>query len=97
MLAAAIERARSTDAVRVARALEGAHYDGATLGGLHEATMRAADHQLQQPLLVSVMDRAGAPGVKHDVEGSGFGFRTLRRLDAAAVAQPTQCRMTRPE
>ena len=65
--------------------------------GLHEATMRADDHQLQQPLVVSVMDRAGAPGVKHDVEGSGFGFRTLRRLDANAVTQPFQCRMQRPE
>jgi branched-chain amino acid transport system substrate-binding protein len=97
MLAAAIERAGSTDAVVVARALEGAHYDGATLGGLTEATVRASDHQLQQPLVVSVMDRAGAPGVRHDVEGSGFGFRTVRRLDADAVAQPTSCRMTRPD
>ncbi len=97
MLAAAIERAGSTEAAAVARALEGARFDPATLGGLHEATMRAADHQLQQPLVVSVMDRAGAPGVKHDVEGSGFGFRTLRRIDAAAVAQPHQCRLVRPE
>ena len=38
----------------LARALEGARYDGATLGGLQSATMRVADHQLQQPLLVSV-------------------------------------------
>jgi branched-chain amino acid transport system substrate-binding protein len=51
---------------------------------------------LQQPLVVSVMDRVGSPGVMHDVEGSGYGFRTLRRLDAAAVAQPAQCRMMRP-
>src|SRR6185436_13721789 len=96
MLAAAIERAGSTEASAVARALEGASFDGSKLGGLHEATMRAADHQLQQPLVVSVMDRVGAPGVRHDVEGSGFGFRTLRQLDAAAVTQPHQCRMTRP-
>jgi len=97
MLAAAIERSASTEATAVARALEGARYDGATLGGLIEATMRGADHQLQQPLVVSLMDRAGAPGVAHDVEGSGFGFRALRRLDAAAVAQDHQCRMTRPD
>jgi branched-chain amino acid transport system substrate-binding protein len=97
MLAAAIVRAGSTDAEAVARALEGAHYDGATLGGLSTATMRAADHQLQQPLVVSVMERAGTAGVEHDVEGSGFGFKTVRRLDADAVTQPTTCHMQRPE
>ena len=97
MLVAAMEAARSTEAADVARALEGATYDGRTLGGLHTATMRAEDHQLQQPLVVSVMDKVGAPGVPHDVEGSGFGFRTVRRLEAAAAMQPTQCRMQRPE
>ena len=59
--------------------------------------MRAADHQLQQPLVVSVMERAGSPGVKHDVEGSGFGFRTLRRFDAAAAQQPMACQINRPD
>jgi branched-chain amino acid transport system substrate-binding protein len=97
MLAAAIERADSTEAAAVARALEGAHFDDRVLGGLHSATMRAADHQLQQPLMVSVMDRAGSPGVAHDVEGSGYGFRVLRRLDAASVSLPSACRMTRPD
>jgi branched-chain amino acid transport system substrate-binding protein len=97
MLAAAIQRAGSTDAVAVARALEGARFDNRTLGGLHEATMRADDHQLQQPLIVSVMDRAGTPGVAHEVEGSGYGFRTLRRLEAAQVTQPHSCRMVRPQ
>ncbi len=96
MLAAAIERAGSTDAVAVARALEGATSQGTSMAAWHPATMRAADHQLQQPLVVSQMERAGSPGVVHDVEGSGFGFRTLRRLDPAAVAQPHGCRMTRP-
>ena len=96
MLVAAIERARSTEATAVARALEGLAYDGATLGGLHRATMRAEDHQLQQPLVVGVMDRAGSKGVRHDVEGSGYGFRPLRRFDAAQVEQPSQCRMPRP-
>jgi branched-chain amino acid transport system substrate-binding protein len=97
MLAAAIERARSTEPADVARALEGASFDSRTVGGFHEATLRAADHQLQQPLVVSLMDRVGTPGIQHDIEGSGFGFRTLRRLDAAAVEQPHTCRMTRPE
>jgi branched-chain amino acid transport system substrate-binding protein len=96
MLAAAIERAGSTDAVAVARALEGARFDARTLGGLHEAVMRADDHQLQQPLYVSVMDRFGTQGVRTEVEGSGFGFRTLRRLSTEQVTQSHTCRMTRP-
>jgi len=97
MLARAIERAESTEATAVSRALEGAVLDPQWLGGLHAASMRAADHQLQQPLVVSVMERAGSPGVKHDLEGSGYGFRTLRRLDAAAASQPHSCVMPRPE
>ncbi len=97
MLAAVVERAGNAEAGAVSRALSGARFDAKHLGGFHNATMRASDHQLQQPVVVSVMDRVGAPGVKHDVEGSGFGFRTLRRLDASAVTQPFQCRMQRPE
>lgn len=96
MLAAAIEKAKSADPLRVAQALEGLRFDPARLGGFHEATMRAADHQLQQPLVVSVMDRVGTPGVAHDVEGSGFGFRTVRRFDAGQVEQPHSCAMKRP-
>jgi branched-chain amino acid transport system substrate-binding protein len=96
MLAAAIEKAGATEAAAVARALEGARFDNRTLGGLHEAWMRADDHQLQQPLVVSVMDKVGTPGVRLEVEGSGFGFRTVRRLSADQAAQPHGCRMQRP-
>jgi branched-chain amino acid transport system substrate-binding protein len=97
MLAAAIERAGSVEAADVARALEGATSEGTSMGAWHRATMRAADHQLQQPLVVSVMGRAGTPGVPHAVEGSGFGFRTLRRFEAGSSAQAHTCRMTRPD
>ena len=97
MLAEAIERAGSTEALAVARALEGARLQSPALASWHAAVMRAEDHQLQQPLVVSVMARAGAPGVAHDVEGSGFGFRTLRRFDAGRVMQPHSCRMVRPD
>ena len=54
------------------------------------------DDRSVQPLVVSQMNRAGSPGLAHDVEGSGFGFRTVRRLEPAAVTQPHCCRMTRP-
>jgi branched-chain amino acid transport system substrate-binding protein len=97
MLAQALQRAGGTEAAEVARALEGMDSAATPFGAWHPAQMRAADHQLQQPLVVSVMDRAGAPGVAHDVEGSGFGFRTLRRFEAAAVAQPHTCRMPKAD
>jgi branched-chain amino acid transport system substrate-binding protein len=96
MLAAALEQARSTDAVAVASALEGMKLKRGTLGGFHEGTMRAADHQFIQPLYVSVMERVGAPGVSHDNEGSGFGFRTLRHIEARQTEQPHSCKMERP-
>ncbi len=94
MLAAAITRADSAEAGAVAAALAGARYDPARVGVDHDAWMRAADHQLQQPLVVSVMARAGTPGVAHDVEGSGYGFRTLRRYAAGDVERAAVgCRM----
>jgi branched-chain amino acid transport system substrate-binding protein len=93
MLAAAIERAGSTEALAVSRSLAGARFDAKPLGGSYSATMRASDHQLQQPVIVSVMDRVGTPGVKHDVEGSGFGFRTVRRFEASEVEMSTTCKM----
>jgi hypothetical protein len=78
-LAQSIERAGSTDVVAVARQMEKASVQLAGQGG----TMRAADHQFQQPLAVGVMDKQGAPGVKFDVEGSGYGFRVVRQITAA--------------
>lgn len=59
-------------------------------------TMRAADHQAQQSLMVSVMDRKGAQGVTFDVEGSGYGFRVVRQIEAKAAEMPHQCQMARP-
>lgn len=91
-LAQAIERAGSTDATAVARQLAQARV---SVGG-HEGRMRASDHQFQQPLAVGVMDRAGSPGVRFDSEGSGYGFRIIRRIDAAAVEMPASCAMARP-
>jgi len=66
-----------------------------SLGGQGGA-MRAADHQFQQPLVVGVMDRQGAPGVKFDVEGSGYGFRVVKTLAPEAAELPTSCKMQRP-
>lgn len=91
MLARAITQAGSTDAVKVARALEHMRY----VNDFHEATVRADDHQVLQPLYVSVMERQGGT-VRFDNEGSGYGFRTVRKLKAAQTTLPTTCRMERP-
>ncbi len=104
-LAQAIEKASPTgpkptaatsldaiDLIAVATQLEMANV---TLQG-QNGTMRAADHQFQQPLVVGVMDRQGAPGVKFDVEGSGYGFRVIKTLPAASAEHATTCKMLRP-
>lgn len=91
-LAQAIEKAGTTQPTAVAYALE---KSVVTLKG-QTGTMRAADHQFQQPLVVGVMDRQGAPGVKFDVEGSGYGFRVIKTIAAARAEQPTACKMQRP-
>jgi branched-chain amino acid transport system substrate-binding protein len=64
----------------------------ATFSG-QTGVMRAADHQFQQPLVVGLMDKLGAPGVKFDVEGSGYGFRVIKQISAKAAEQPTTCKM----
>ncbi|MBT2324530.1 branched-chain amino acid ABC transporter substrate-binding protein [Variovorax paradoxus] len=91
-LAQAIERAGSVDTVAVARALEKAEV---TLAG-QSGRMRAADHQFQQALVVGVMDKQGTPGVKFDVEGSGYGFRVVKTIPAERAEMPTSCKMQRP-
>jgi len=90
-LAQSIERAGSTDALAVARQMERASVQ---LNG-QSGSMRAADHQFQQSLVVGVMQKQGAPGVKFDVEGSGYGFRVVRRITAEQAEQPNSCRMQR--
>jgi branched-chain amino acid transport system substrate-binding protein len=90
-LAQAIEKAGTTQAVPVAQALERVNVSLHGQGG----AMRAADHQFQQALAVGVMDRVGTPGVKFDVEGSGYGFRVIKQVTPAQAELPHACRMTR--
>ena len=89
MLAAAIERAGSSEAAAVAAALAGASFDN----GFHTASMRAADHQLLPALYVSVMGRQGDVGVRFDNEGSHYGFKTARYFAPALTALPSSCKM----
>ena len=90
-LAQSLEKAGSTDTVAVAHALEHARVQMAGRSG----SMRAADHQFQQSLVVGMMEKRGSAGVDFDVEGSGYGFKVVREIAAARAEMPGQCQMKR--
>jgi branched-chain amino acid transport system substrate-binding protein len=88
----AAKRSNSIDVGLVALQLEKA----SVRLGAQTASMRATDHQFQQPLVVGIMQRVGTPGVKFDVEGSGYGFKVIHSLSAVQAGMPTTCKMQRP-
>jgi branched-chain amino acid transport system substrate-binding protein len=88
----ALEKAGTSDLIAVSAALERVSVSFHGQSG----AMRAADHQFQQPLVVGVMERQGGPGVKFDVEGSGYGFKVIKQISAAQAEQVTSCKMVRP-
>ena len=90
-LAQSLEKAGSTDTVAVAHAMEHARVQMAGRSG----SMRAADHQFQQSLVVGMMEKRGSAGVDFDVEGSGYGFKVVREIAAARAEMPGQCQMKR--
>ena len=91
-LAQSLEKAGALDAASVAAQMERATVNFSGFKG----AMRAADHQFQQPLAVAMMGKQGTPGVKFDVEGSGYGFRVIKTISAQRAEQPTSCKMARP-
>jgi len=92
MLARAMTEAKSTDPVAVAKKLEGMRYEGP----FGEVVMRAADHQLIQPLFVDTFTKAGVQGVKYDTEDTGYGWRNEARVEGPRTATPTSCQMQFP-
>jgi len=91
MLARAINEAKSTDPLKVARALEGMKY----MSDTGEVWMRADDHQLMQPIYIATFTKLGK-GVKYDVENTGYGWKTDVRTEARDTVMPTNCKMERP-
>jgi|SRR5579871_349974 len=92
MLAGAIDKAKSTEPYKIAAALEGMKVDVFTGG---EGFMRKDDHQFFQPMyIVSLGDRG--PNEPFDEEKTGWGWRTVARIDTKDTVLPTTCSMTRP-
>lgn len=91
LLSDAMAKAKSTDPVKVAAAMEGLRFVGAQ-GDLE---MRKADHQLQQPLYISEWRKA-TPKSPYSVENTGWNFQMVKELPAYVASTPTSCQMKRP-
>jgi branched-chain amino acid transport system substrate-binding protein len=57
--------------------------------------MRAADHQLQQPLYIARWQPKDAKN-SYDVEGTGMTFVPQKSFDSYVSSTPTSCQMKRP-
>jgi branched-chain amino acid transport system substrate-binding protein len=92
LLSNAMAKAKSTDPVKVAAAMEGLKFT--SFNG--EVEMRKTDHQLQQPLWISVWQKVGAKPNDYNVENTGFNLQPVRAFDAYVSSTPTSCQMKRP-
>jgi branched-chain amino acid transport system substrate-binding protein len=92
MVAKAMNEAKSLDPKEVALALEDMRFKVDT----GEVWMRKSDHQAMQPLYISIFAKAGGKDVKHDSEGTGYGWKTLATISQRDSQLPTACIMERP-
>jgi branched-chain amino acid transport system substrate-binding protein len=92
MLAGAMNKAGSTDPVKIAHALEGMKFAGPS----GDSWMRAEDHQMISPIYILSFAKAGQPGVKYDEEGTGYGWKTEVLIEAKDNIPPMKCQMEQP-
>ena len=90
-LSNAMAKAGSTDPVKVAAALEGLKFN--SFNG--EVEMRKADHQLQQPLYMTVWQKAGGK-YTYSPEKSGMTLVPVKEYPSYVSSTPTTCQMKRP-
>ncbi|TAK97980.1 MAG: branched-chain amino acid ABC transporter substrate-binding protein [Aquabacterium sp.] len=91
MLAEGMAKAKSTDPLKVAAAMEGLKFK--SFNG--EVEMRKTDHQLQQPLFITKWAAVDAKN-SYDVEKTGMTFVPVKSFDAYVSSTPTSCQMKRP-
>jgi branched-chain amino acid transport system substrate-binding protein len=89
LVADAIVKAGSTDALKVALAMEDLTITDAAG---QRATMRPEDHQI----LMTSYGAAFSKGVKYDAERTGLGWKTTAVVNASDLDQPITCKMKRP-
>ena len=91
MLGAAMAKAKSTDPVKVAFALEGLKVN--SFNG--EVEMRKTDHQLQQPLYMTVWEKASKK-YPYNPENTGYTLVPVKEYPNYVSSTPTSCQMKRP-
>jgi len=92
MLTTAFVKAKSTSPVKVAAAMAG--LEAPSFSGT--VTMRKSDHQLQQPVYMTVWQKAGPKPFDYSVENTGYNFRTVKTYESFVASTPTSCQMKRP-
>ena len=90
LLGAAMAKAKSTNPVPVAKALEGLSVK--SFAG--DVTMRPTDHQLQQSMFVTKWQKAKKG--EYSVENTGYTFVPIKQMDPYVSSTPTSCQMKRP-
>ena len=90
-LGAAMAKAKSTDPVKVAAALEGIKYKNYN----GEVEMRKTDHQLQQPLYMTVWQKADKK-YPYSPENTGMTLAPVKEFPSYVSSTPTSCQMKRP-
>ena len=91
LLGGAMAKAKSTNPVQVAKAMEGLTVK--SFSG--DVTMRASDHQLQQTMYVTKWQKVDKKNA-YSVENTGFTFVPIKQMDPYVSSTPTSCQMKRP-
>ena len=91
LLDAAIVKAKSTDPIKVATAME----DAVVKSFAGEIKMRKADHQLQQPIFITKWQKVDAKHA-YSVENTGYTFVPIKQIKSEVASAPTICQMKRP-
>jgi branched-chain amino acid transport system substrate-binding protein len=91
VLGEAMAKAKSTDPVKVAAVMEGLKFK--SFNG--EVEMRKTDHQLQQPLYMTVWQKADKK-FPYSPENTGMTFAPVKTFESYVSSTPTSCQMKRP-
>ena len=94
MLTKAIVKANSSDPVKIGYALEGVSVDSGPLG---KAVMRAVDHQIHFPLIVSEMTTKYTVPFVYNNQNFKIGWETKTNVPVKDITLKTTCRMRRPK